>query len=150
MIFDALFLTIDTGILFFIRDYMVLLIFMLIWGFGEGGFWVMMSPVFSNAIDESVIMTKQRREGIYNGIQTFFGRAAMVAQAISFSTIHTLTGFQQDANTQTPLAIMGIQLHFSIIPMIFILIAVITLWKFYDITPSKARKIKETMAELKL
>ncbi|MHA1196325.1 MAG: MFS transporter [Promethearchaeota archaeon] len=150
IIIAASYLVVATGTLFFIRDYFLLLIFMIIWGFGEGGFWVMMPPVLSSTIDESVIMTNQRREGIYNGIQTFFGRAAFVAQALSFSIVHSLTGFQQDSPTQSPLAIMGIELHFSIIPMIFMLIAVIILWRFYTITPSKAKEIKERLAELKL
>lgn len=71
IIIEATFLTIVTIPLFFIGDYTIMLIAIFIWGMGEGGYWVMMSPVIATIIDESVIMTGRRKEGIYQGFQTF-------------------------------------------------------------------------------
>ncbi|MFX0058811.1 MAG: MFS transporter, partial [Candidatus Heimdallarchaeota archaeon] len=92
----------------------------------------------------------QRKEGIYNGIQTFVGRAAMVAQAISISGVHILTGFREEATTQTVNATLGIQVHFALIPMLFMTIATIILWLFYDITPEKSMLLKDKLIEMKI
>ncbi|MFW9950492.1 MAG: MFS transporter, partial [Candidatus Thorarchaeota archaeon] len=93
MIIAASVLTIGTFPLFFITDYVIMIIFIFIWGFCEGGYWVMLSPVFSNTIDESVVLTGRRSEGTYQGFQTFVSRAALVFQALTFSIVHTLTNF---------------------------------------------------------
>jgi Na+/melibiose symporter-like transporter len=150
IIIASTFLTIVTIPLFFINDYTILLIAMFIWGIGEGGYWVMLAPVFSIMIDESVVMTGRRKEGIYNGFQTFVSRGALVFQALSFSIVHTLTGFLEGSSTQTPEAVMGIQIHFALLPMIFMLIATIILWKFFKLTPNRVKENKEKLAEMRL
>jgi len=150
IIIAAGFLTIVTIPLFFINNYTIMLIAMFIWGIGEGGYWVMLSPVFSTVIDESVIMTGQRKEGIYQGFQTFVSRGALVLQALSFSIVHTLTGFLEGSPTQTPEAVIGVQIHFAFIPMIFMLIATVILWKLFKLTPDKVKKNKEKLAEMEL
>jgi GPH family glycoside/pentoside/hexuronide:cation symporter len=149
-ILGALFLTIVTLPLFFIDNYFVMLIGVFVLGMGFGAYWVMMTPVRSTVIDESVIMTGQRKEGIYQGFQTFFAKAALVAQAVSFATVHTLTGFVEGSSTQTPEAIVGIQIHFSLIPMVFMLIATILLWKFFTLTPDRVKENKEKLIEMGL
>jgi len=150
IIIAASFLTIFTIPLFFINNYYAMIFAIFIWGMGEGGYWVMLSPNRSNVIDESVVKTGRRTEGIYQGFQTFISRAALVAQALSFSIVHTLTGFVETSDTQTPTAIFGIQIHFALLPMIFMLIATIILWKYYKLTPEVVKMNKEKMAELGL
>jgi len=146
----AICLTAATGPLFFITDFVIMIFAIFIWGFFDGAFWVMMDPVKSNTIDESVVMTNRRKEGIYQGIQTFVSRAAMVAQAASFAIVHILTGFIEKADLidQPASAIIGIRLHFAVLPMIFMLIAAIILWKFYTLTPDKVRMNKEKIIEM--
>jgi Na+/melibiose symporter-like transporter len=63
----------------------------LLFGIGLGGYWAMMVPVYSDVIDESVTLTGKRREGLYGGFRFFFGRIAMVIQALTFAIVHTLT-----------------------------------------------------------
>jgi len=112
----------------------------------------MMSPIFADIIDESIIDTKKRKEGIYNGFQTFVSRAALVIQAVSFSVVHMLTGFDQSpgATSQTGLAIFGIQIHFALIPAILILIGAIVFWKFYKLTPDIVDRNRQIILEEKL
>jgi GPH family glycoside/pentoside/hexuronide:cation symporter len=149
MLISLIYLTIVTGILFFIGDYWLMFFGILLWGTGEGGFWVMMSPVFSNVIDESIVDTKQRKEGIYNGVQTFLGRFALVIQAVTISVVHILTGFDQSpgATSQTPLAILGIQIHFALVPMFLVLIGTIVFWKLYKLTPDKVERNRAIILE---
>jgi GPH family glycoside/pentoside/hexuronide:cation symporter len=157
MIIAAAVLTIGTFPLLFISNYYVMIIAIFIWGFCEGGYWVMLGPVFSIAIDESVVLTGRRTEGTYQGFQTFVSRAALVIQALTFSIIHTLTGFQpgsgipgEDLPTQTPIAKLGIQIHFALVPAILMLIATIILWRFFKITPDVVKANKEKIDALGL
>jgi len=150
MLIAATFLTIATIPLFFINEYIFMIIAMFIWGMGEGGYWVMISPVRSTVIDESVVMTGRRIEGIYQGFQTFISRIALVAQALSFSIVHTITGFVETSDTQTPTAILGVQIHFALLPMIFMVISTIILWKFFKLTPNKVKENKEKLKEMRL
>ena len=150
MLIAATFLTIATIPLFFIDNYFIMILAMFIWGMGEGGYWVMLSPVRSTVIDEAVVMSGRRTEGIYQGFQTFVSRIALVAQALSFSIVHTITGFVETSDTQTPTAILGIQIHFALLPMIFMVISTIILWKFFKLTPDKVKENKEKLKEMRL
>ena len=157
MIIAATVLTIGTFPLLFINDYFVMMFAIFIWGFCEGGYWVMISPIFSITIDESVVLLGRRREGIYQGFLTFISRAALVFQALTFSIIHTLTNFDAGSGIpgdplppQPPEAIIGIQIHFGLIPMIFMLIAMLILWRFFKLTPDKVKENKEKITELGL
>jgi Na+/melibiose symporter-like transporter len=132
-----------------------MIIFIFIWGFCEGGYWVMLSPVYSIIIDEAVVMAGRRREGIYQGFQTFVSRAALVFQALTFYIIHTLTNFNPGSGIpgdplppQPPEAVLGIQIHFSLVPMIFMLLSTIILWRFFKLTPEKVKENEEKLAEL--
>lgn len=133
--------------LIFIRSYWFIVIAVTVWGIALGGFWIMIFPVFSDVIDESIVRYKKREEGTYIGIQQFFGRLGLIIQVLSFAIVHELTGFVEGADTQTPLAIWGIHIHAALIPMICIFIGALFFWKLYDLNPEKVsenrRKIKE-------
>ena len=138
--------------LIFIENYFVVIIALFIWGFMFGGFWVMLALVIADVIDESVARTGKREEALYNGFQQFFGRLSFVLAVLSIAIVQTLTGFKEGVGPegQTSLAIWGIHLYIGLIPMLFILASVIILWKFYDITPEKAKANREKIKELGL
>ena len=123
---------------------------MIVWGVGLGGFWIMIYPVSGDVIDNSIVLTEKREEGIYTGFQMFFGRLGIIAQALTFVIVHTLTGFSGVVGKQTDLAIFGIHLHTSIIPAIFLYIGVLVFWKFYDLTPEKIENNQLQLERLKL
>ena len=58
-----------TLVLFFVRDYWIMVILLIVWGGGLGGFWAIYPPTFAETIDEAVLMFQSREEGIYNGIK---------------------------------------------------------------------------------
>lgn len=137
MIIAGIALTIFTAPLIFIDDYLLLFFGMLLFGIGLGGFWALLTPVLADVIDESVVITGKREEGIYTGFQAFFGRFAIVMQAVTFAIVHTLTEFQEGATTQTVNAIWGIHIHFGFVPMLFMLLGTLIFWRWYPLTPSK-------------
>ncbi len=137
MVISAFLIGCATLPMFFIRDYVGIIINMFIWGIPLGGYWTMISPVFSDVIDHSVVVTGKREESVYTGFQQFFGRLGIIAQALTFVIVHTLTGFVESAPTQTAEAINGIQFILAIVPTIFIWVGVLLFWKFYKLTPEK-------------
>ena len=138
--------------LIFLNDYFAVVFAMFIWGLMFGGFWVMLAPVLADVIDESVVRTGKREEGVYNGFQQFFGRLSFLFSAMSIAIVHTLTGFKAGAGpeAQPPLAIIGIHIHFGLIPMLFMLVSVILLLKGYDLVPEKVKANQEKIKEMGL
>lgn len=134
----------------FATSFTGILVLITIFGIGLGGFWVMLAPVFSDVVDESVTITGKRREGMYGGFRFFMGNIAKVLQAFTLAFVHEITGFVETADVQTPLAKSGIALHIGLLPAIYMIIGLLIFWKFYDITPEKAENIKEKLMQLKI
>ena len=128
------------------------MIVVFLYGLAFGGFWVMITPVFSDVIDESVVLSDKRRESTYGGFRQFFLNLARVIQGLTLGIMLTLTGFVEGAGPekQPASALFGIQLTFGVIPAIYIAIGVIIFWKFYDITPDKVKENKAKLVEMKL
>jgi len=143
-------LIILTSPLIFIRDYLLFVIAVFIWGLAFGGFWILLDPVLADVIDEQVIITGKRSEGITYGVRAFFGTFSLIIMALSFAIVHTLTGFNERVEIQSDLAIWGIYMHTALIPMIFILISTLTFWKLYDLNADEVKINKEKLAELGL
>jgi Na+/melibiose symporter-like transporter len=152
MLINSFLLTIFTVPFVFLNSVWVALIVMIFWGFGLGGFWTMLAPTFGDVINESVVNNQQRQEGVFNGFLQFFGRIAILVQALSFATVHTLTGFVEGGTLgeQPPSAIWGVHVHFALLPAIFMLLATLIFWRFYDLTPDKVRLNQEKVIELNL
>jgi GPH family glycoside/pentoside/hexuronide:cation symporter len=136
--------------LIFLKDYYLIIIAVFIWGTAQGGYWSMIFPVFSDVIDESVVLHEKREEGTYIGIQQFFGRLGLIIQVMSFSIIHSLTGFVEGSDTQSAQAIWGIHMHLALVPMICILLGAFVFWRWYDLRPEKVEENQLKIIELKL
>ncbi|MBA7536227.1 Melibiose carrier protein [subsurface metagenome] len=152
MLINSFLLTIFTIPFIFINSVSITFIVLILWGFGLGGFWTMLAPVFGDVINESVVNTQKREEGIFNGFLQFFGRLAILVQALSFASVHTITGFVEGGALidQPSSAIWGVHVHFALIPAVLMLIAVIIFWKFYDLTPDKVKLHQDKIIELNL
>ncbi len=152
MLINSILMTIFTIPFIFLNTVWVAFIVLILWGFGLGGFWTMLAPVLGDVIDESVVNTQKRQEGIFNGFLQFFGRLAILVQAIVFATVQTITGFRegQPLSEQPGSAIWGVHIHLALIPAIFMFLATIVFWKFYDLTPDKVTLHQDKILELKL
>ncbi|MHA2006922.1 MAG: MFS transporter [Promethearchaeota archaeon] len=152
MLINSILLTVFTIPFIFLNSVFIAFIVLVLWGFGLGGFWTMLAPTFADVIDESVATNHKRQEGIFNGFLQFFGRLAILIQAMSFATVHTLTGFKegQPLAAQPGPAIWGVHIHFALIPTILMFIATIIFWKFYDLTPDKVKLHQDQIIELNL
>jgi len=150
MLISAVGLGISTLPLLFITSYWGVVAVMFVWGLFLGGFWFMIFPVISDVIDESVVITGKREEGIYVGFSQFFARIGIIAQTLTFAIVHTLTGFIEGGKPidQPASAAVGIQIHLGLIPAIFIFIGALVFWKWYKLTPEKIQATQVKLGEL--
>ena len=108
----------------------------------------LMTIYFSDVLDEKIIITKTPSRGATVGISSFFSRLSRAAQIGVFTIVHIVTGFNENASTQTFWAQIGIRLHMSVIPAIIVLICTIIYWKYYPITPQIWLENKQKLKEL--
>ncbi|TFG14959.1 MAG: MFS transporter [Promethearchaeota archaeon] len=131
--------------LLFLSDLLFTIITIALLGLSISAVWTLLYPCFSDVVDESILVSNKRQEGMYNGIRMFIGRMGYVIQAISFAVVHEMTYYQPGAETQAPPALWGIRVLMALIPMIFNFAAFLALWKFYDLSPQKVKNIQETL-----
>ncbi len=128
---------------------LVILGFIMI-GFFMGATWSLLYPCFSDVIDELVLKTESREEGIFYGFRTFIGRLSIVIEALAFGIIHSLTNFNPMAINQPIEAQWGISIIMFAIPAIFYIIGFVFMWKVYDLKAPKVQEIKDQLKKLQL
>ena len=86
------------------------------------------------------------------GFLQFFGRLAILVQAIVFSTVQTITGYRegQPLSAQPTSVIWRVHVQFGLIPALFMLMAAIIFWRFYSLTPDKVKIHQDKIIELNL
>ncbi|MHA1802980.1 MAG: MFS transporter, partial [Promethearchaeota archaeon] len=119
-------------------------------GFGVSSIYYGNQLIFSDCIDEIILESEIRQEGVFLGIRTFMVRLSIIIQAVVFWAIHITTGFDPAVQIQTELALWGLRLQFALVPLILMLIAGILFWYFYDLTPEKVAENKEKLKKLNL
>lgn len=137
-------------ILFFFTDLWTAVIIVGIIGFGVGSIYYANQLVFSDCIDEIVIDTGKRQEGVFLGIRTFMVRLSIIIQAFTFWAIHVSTGFDPALKTQPDLALLGLRIQFSLAPMVIMLVGCLAFWFLYDLKQEKVDFNKAKLKELGL
>ena len=115
------------------------------WGLAFGGFWLMMTPAMADVIDEIVVKTGRRDDGIILGFRAFFGRLAYAVQALSFYLVHRATRFAQDP--RSPEARLGIRIHTALIPALLLAVGVIVFLRLNTLDAKKAESHRLALAE---
>ena len=135
-----------------VETYLSISILIFLFGLGFGGYWMIMTPALADVIDEIVIESGKRNDGIFMGFRAFFGRLAFAVQALSFWLVHQVTEFDPNltVDTMPRLAKNGIHIHLALIPALLLIIGVIIFWRINTLSPSKVRQNKEKLKQLNL
>jgi GPH family glycoside/pentoside/hexuronide:cation symporter len=135
----------------FITTLLQYIIVSFIGGFVAGSFWVTLGPVQADVYDEVTVSTGKHQEAMYEGIRTLFYRIALIGQAAIFVIVHVATGYNPDPKAvQTPLAVMGIRIHAGLIPGLLGFVALIIMWKYYDLIGEKQQALKPRLKRMGL
>ncbi len=103
--------------LFLINDFIILIVVTIFPGFGAAGM-LMTEPAISTAIDYDELKTNKRREASYNGILTLIARLSLVFSGITLIIVGLLTGFDSNAETQSPTALLGLRTLVGFVPLL--------------------------------
>jgi GPH family glycoside/pentoside/hexuronide:cation symporter len=135
---------------FFIWSFPLVILGFILIGFSMGATWTLIYPTFSDVIDEIVIKSGKREEGIFYGFRTFIGRFSIVIQALTFGIIHYLTAFDPRESMQTIEALWGINIGMFIVPAWFYFIGFLFMWWVYDLKPANVLSNKQALIDLNL
>ena len=142
--------TIFLVITMFIWSFPLVIIGFILIGISMGATWSLIYVMFSDVIDEIVLKTGKREEGVYYGFRTFFGRLSIVIQALTFGIIHPLTNFNPRVSQQPIEAQWGIIFGMFAIPALLYFIGFLFMWKICDLKPEKVQDIKNQLKKLNL
>lgn len=131
----------------FITSYVLVLIVIILAGFGWGGMMYFAWLLIADIIDEDELKTGVRREGTYIGSSVFFMRLAMVATIITVSLVFTSSGWEEYTPNPGADIILGIKLLIVLFPGIAIALSLICLY-FYPFTKEYVQEIKKNLADL--
>ncbi|MBN2154487.1 MAG: MFS transporter [Candidatus Lokiarchaeota archaeon] len=118
-------------------------------GISISAMWTLMYPGLSDVLDEIAVKTGKRNEGIFVGIRTFFGRFAIVIQAVAIGVIHNITGYDPELPA-TLIVQWGVRIHMSLVPALFYLLGTILMICMYNLTKEKVEDIKKELSRLNL
>lgn len=146
-IYGMLLVSILMAPLLFISDIVSTIISVTVLGLAFGSLMIFTYPGFTDVIDDIVVKSGKRKEGVYTGIRTFMGRIAYVSQGLIFAVVHQLTLFEPGAESQAPLAIWGIRVIMALIPIISYMIGFLIMVFIYDLSPDKVEMNKKFLME---
>ena len=129
--------------LLFAKSYWGFVAAMFLWGIAFGGFWMLMTPAMADVIDEVVVDTGKRDDGVYIGFRAFAGRLAYAVQALSFWAVHALSGFS--TNPRSDSAKTGVRVHTALIPAILLVLGILCFLRMNTMDEKKAAANREAL-----
>ncbi len=121
-----------------------------LYGLGLAGMASVQNNIFPDVTDVDELITGQRREGVIATFSTFTKKFVSGFAGFGVGMILRMFGFdtQLDASMQTPRAISGVAICFTLIPMFFLFLSFLSIMK-YDLTKDKLDLIKAKIKEKK-
>lgn len=104
---------------------------------------MLMTPAMADVIDEIVVKTGKRDDGVYIGFRALAGRLAYAVQALSFWIVHSLTGFAQQPRSD--LSQLGIRLHTALIPACLLSAGLLLFLSINRLKPETLKNYRETL-----
>jgi len=104
-------------------------------GIGVSGIMIMPNLLYAEIIDDDQKRTGVRREGAFFGMNALVMRLSVVVQGFMSSLVLDNSGYVAQAAEQTAQAVKGIRILMGLIPLVFVILAVVVLL-FYPIKRS--------------
>ncbi len=147
MVIGGMILTITAMVFSFLDNLALLYPLFFIMGTGVGGFLVLMTPTFSDVVDEAVVRTGQRNEALLGGYRFFMTNLSRVLMSVMIALVHITTGFVEGSDVQPASAVLGIRLHAGFIPAVLMMVGLLLFWRYYDLTPERTRAVQDNLRD---
>ena len=105
----------------------------IILGLGFSGISLLVFTLLADIVDEDELNTGVRREGMYFGTNALVTKPAQSVSAAISGLVFYLTAYNQNlgaGETQPESAIFGIKLLIGLIPAVFIIVGMLSLWHY--------------------
>jgi GPH family glycoside/pentoside/hexuronide:cation symporter len=112
-----------------------------LFAFGIGGLFTPMTSMTADVCDLDELNTGSRREGTFGAIYWWMVKFGFAFAGGMSGLIMTVVGFVPDAAVQTPGAVNGIRIAYSVVPIVGTLLAMWVM-RNYDITEQRANEIR--------
>jgi Na+/melibiose symporter-like transporter len=127
-----------------IEEYIIISI---IRGVATSGFIFMFQPIAADCYDEITLKCERHLEATLHGLRNVIFRSSAICIAIVLALVHIATNYDPNPKAvQSPLAVWGVRVHTALIPIIFYVLAFITI-QFYDLKGEKKIAIRKMLHE---
>ena len=119
-----------------------------LYGLGLAGMASVQSNIFPDVTDVDEMITGERREGVIATFSTFIKKFVSGFAAFGIGKLLAAFGYDtaKTAAEQTPRAVSGVSICFTLIPICFLTLALLMILR-YDLTREKHAFIKEKIRE---
>jgi|ADurb_Gel_02_Slu_FD_contig_123_21905_length_1414_multi_5_in_0_out_1_1 GPH family glycoside/pentoside/hexuronide:cation symporter len=115
-------------------------------GVGLAGVLVLVDVLIADVIDEDEISTGARREGAYFGANAFVMRFSVSLEAIAFSVVMGMHGYNPALEVQPASVAPGLRFLMTVVPLVSLALALVALY-YYPIDGEKRAHITATLGQ---
>jgi GPH family glycoside/pentoside/hexuronide:cation symporter len=115
-------------------------------GVGLAGVLVLVDVLIADVIDEDETHTGARREGAYFGANAFIMRFSVSLEAIAFSVVMGIHGYNPVLEVQPAGVVPGLRFLMTVVPLVSLALAMIALY-FYPIDGARRAHITATLSQ---
>lgn len=116
-------------------------------GAGYAGLWLMIPSMQADVIDSDELKTGVRREGSFASVFSWILKLSFCVGYLISGPLLEMTGFDSTLEGPQPEEVLTqMRLGYIIIPVAALVFAIVLL-KFFDITPEKAKEMREQLEE---
>ncbi len=134
----------------FMNEFALTVLFINAVGFGYGLNIISMIPLIGDTFDDNSHTHRMRSDGFAYGTLLMFSSLGTIISPFFSSIMRSMTGFIPGSSTQTPMALWGIKILFTLIPGILVLIGIIIFTFTYDLKPERTEIIRMELNELQI
>ncbi len=114
-------------------------------GVGLAGVLVLVDVLIADVIDEDEVNTGARREGAYFGANAFVMRFSVSLEAIAFSVVMSIHGYNPVLEVQPASVAPGLRFLMTVVPLASLALAMIALY-YYPIDGARRAHITATLS----
>jgi GPH family glycoside/pentoside/hexuronide:cation symporter len=113
--------------------------------FTGAGFWTLYGATLGDVVDYDELQTGQRREGSFSACQSWISKVGIALGVGASGWILQFTGFDAKLEgAQSPDAIFWIRILLSTIPVVGLVLALLSLWRF-DLGEARMAEIRSQL-----